>query len=212
MALARPAHPHPNLALAGWGDPAHVPVLSESVLALLRDGLGVGSATPAMNPGRIALPPARIDPSSVSAIVGTQHVCDDRDTRLAHTRGRSTIDLLRLRGDVAQTRAHGATPVGAAKASRARSPSGPRGLPRRAHERMVSDAGLTPQQSFAAPETTSRDSHKQEASSPESPRCTLVRIHRSVLGGTSDAGPASWGLDRRHGGTSGGSRHVRFGE
>lgn len=80
-----------------WGDPAQVPVLSEPVLALLRDGLSVGSPTPAVDPSTIALPPGRIDPRSAAAIVGTQHVRDDRETRLAHTLGRSTVDLLRLR-------------------------------------------------------------------------------------------------------------------
>jgi alkyldihydroxyacetonephosphate synthase len=101
MALARPDRPHPEPALMGWGDPAQIPVLPDGVLALLRDGLGVrapASASP--DPESIVLPEVRSAPeakAALSAIVGAEHVRNDHATRLAHTRGRSTPDLLRLR-------------------------------------------------------------------------------------------------------------------
>ncbi len=85
----------------GWGDPTQVPVLSDAVLALLRDGLGV------RRPGKVALDPTTIELAPVRvgaeplatlrAIVGAEHVRTEHAARLAHTRGRSTPDLLRLR-------------------------------------------------------------------------------------------------------------------
>jgi alkyldihydroxyacetonephosphate synthase len=101
MALARPAAPHPDPALMGWGDPAQVPVLPDGVLAMLRDGLGVrGPAAPGPDPAAIELPEIRIGAAAraaLGAIVSAEHVREDHATRLAHTRGRSTPDLLRLR-------------------------------------------------------------------------------------------------------------------
>jgi alkyldihydroxyacetonephosphate synthase len=85
----------------GWGDPAQVPVLPDTVLAMLRDGLGVRApAAPAPDPEAIELPQIRSTPearAALSAIVGAEHLREDHATRLAHTRGRSTPDLLRLR-------------------------------------------------------------------------------------------------------------------
>jgi alkyldihydroxyacetonephosphate synthase len=97
MALARPQRPHPEPAVGGWGDATLVPELSEAVIKLLRDGLGV-EHPPARR--EIELPPARLDDRAVAAlqaIVGAEHVQSDDDARLAHTGGRSTPDLLRLR-------------------------------------------------------------------------------------------------------------------
>ena len=63
MALARPARPQPDPALMGWGDPAQVPVLPDTVLAMLRDGLGVRApAAPAPDPEAIELPQIRSAP------------------------------------------------------------------------------------------------------------------------------------------------------
>ncbi|HLJ02812.1 MAG TPA: FAD-binding oxidoreductase [Solirubrobacteraceae bacterium] len=97
MALARPQHPHPEPAVGGWGDSAQVPELSEPVINLLRDGLGIEHPPPR---GEIELPARRLDDGAISAleaIVGGEHVHVDDDARLAHTGGRSTPDLLRRR-------------------------------------------------------------------------------------------------------------------
>src|SRR5690348_2754210 len=102
MALARPDRPHPDPALMGWGDAAQVPVLSDQILALLRDGLGVRGPTPPIEPDCIELPAARVDPAELRSLLGAEHVRDDREVRLAHTRGRSTVDLLRLRAGEAR--------------------------------------------------------------------------------------------------------------
>ena len=115
MALARPGHPHPDMALMGWGDAAEVPVLSETVLGLLRDGLGVRQPAPAIDSAAIALAPGRIDGrvrAQLARLLGAGHVADDRATRLGHTRGRSTLDLLRLRaGDASDAPDIVATPA-----------------------------------------------------------------------------------------------------
>ncbi|MGZ4247247.1 MAG: hypothetical protein ACXVUE_02930, partial [Solirubrobacteraceae bacterium] len=45
MPLARPKDPYPDPSWSGWGDPLHVPVLSESMRGLLAQGLGVREAS-----------------------------------------------------------------------------------------------------------------------------------------------------------------------
>ncbi|HZU40482.1 MAG TPA: FAD-binding oxidoreductase [Solirubrobacteraceae bacterium] len=100
MGLARPSQPHPEQALLGYGDAARVPELSPEVLALLRDGLGIRAPRPDPAARDIALPAPRLGEESLAGlreIVGAGHVRADREARLAHTRGRSTTDLLRLR-------------------------------------------------------------------------------------------------------------------
>jgi alkyldihydroxyacetonephosphate synthase len=101
VALARPPAPYPAPSWWGWGDPAQVPVLTDRILSLLRDGLGVREGRP--HPGavaEVALPPSRLPPDTVAAlgaVVGPEHAVADDETRLRHTRGRSTPDLLRIR-------------------------------------------------------------------------------------------------------------------
>ncbi len=104
--LARPARPYPEPALGGWGDAAKVPELSDAVRALLRDGLGVVDApAPAPSPADISLPDIRLSDPQMAALaqaVGQDNLAADQASRLAHTLGRSTPDLLRLRaGDAA---------------------------------------------------------------------------------------------------------------
>ena len=41
MSELRPNEPYPDISWWGWGDPAQVPVLPESVQKLLAQGLGV---------------------------------------------------------------------------------------------------------------------------------------------------------------------------
>jgi len=100
MACSRPSAPAPELSWWGWGDPEQVPELPPSLRRLLEDGLGVRSG-----PGRpraVELPPSRLDPEPFIALLGREHVAADGDARLRHLRGKSTLDLLRLRaGDVA---------------------------------------------------------------------------------------------------------------
>src|SRR5690348_314821 len=90
----------------GWGDPAHTPVLPDAVLKLLTDGLGVreGPGHPG-SMSELELAPPRLERQAASAlaeVVGQEWALDDHETRIRHVRGKSTIDLLRLRlGDVA---------------------------------------------------------------------------------------------------------------
>ena len=107
MALARPPAAYPDTSWWGWGDPAEIPVLSENMLRLLREGLGVRDAArprPA-SIGGVSLPAPRLPPDSadvLAAVVGAEHARADAEARIRHTRGKSTPDLLRLRaGDAA---------------------------------------------------------------------------------------------------------------
>ncbi|GIH69778.1 FAD-binding oxidoreductase [Sphaerimonospora thailandensis] len=88
---------HPYL----WGDPAHHGGLSPAILAAL-SALGVTApARPAAEPASVPLPPVALPDSARAALeslVGAEHVDSGHDARLAHTRGWSTPDLLRLRG------------------------------------------------------------------------------------------------------------------
>jgi alkyldihydroxyacetonephosphate synthase len=87
----------------GWGDPAQLPELSEAVRSLLRDGLGV---TAGLNrPGSaedIDLAPVRL-PAELAArftdVVGEPYASSEPEDRLRHALGKSTPDLLLLRGE-----------------------------------------------------------------------------------------------------------------
>jgi alkyldihydroxyacetonephosphate synthase len=98
--LARPRDPYLDGSWSGWGDPRLVPALPERLLAVLRDGLGVsgGSAAPAIT--EISPPPIRLDDATVTVLsraIGEHAVRADAESRIRHTRGKSTPDLLRLR-------------------------------------------------------------------------------------------------------------------
>lgn len=101
MTPSRPAEPHPALAWAGWGDPSQVPVLSQQVLDLLAQGLGVrGPASPSVSLEAVSLPEPRLSPELrgvLAGVVGGENVLADQEARVRHTRGKSTPDLLRLR-------------------------------------------------------------------------------------------------------------------
>jgi alkyldihydroxyacetonephosphate synthase len=86
---------------SGWGDPAEAVELPAAIDQLLQQGLGVkgpGRHAPALTEIRlpeIALPDdARV---AIVAIVGDEYVRDDSESRIRHTRGKSTPDLLKLR-------------------------------------------------------------------------------------------------------------------
>jgi alkyldihydroxyacetonephosphate synthase len=101
MALAHPPDRYPDPSWSGWGDPAIAPVLPDAVRALLSDGLGVRPAPAAPGPIEDLIPPpprlARGMAASLTALVGADNALDDDETRIRHTRGKSTPDLLRLR-------------------------------------------------------------------------------------------------------------------
>ncbi|MGZ4196420.1 MAG: FAD-binding oxidoreductase [Solirubrobacteraceae bacterium] len=101
MPLARPTDPYPDPSWSGWGDPLHVPVLSESMRGLLAQGLGVREASrTAASLTEVTLAASRLDPAAVAelaAVVGDEHALADDETRVRHTRGKSLTDLLRLR-------------------------------------------------------------------------------------------------------------------
>ncbi|TDC71303.1 FAD-binding oxidoreductase [Actinomadura sp. GC306] len=86
---------------SGWGDPDRAAPLPEPVAALLRDMLGVRPAErpPAALAG-VEPPACRLDAADLTAlakIVGDSGVRADTETRVRHTRGKSTPDLLRIR-------------------------------------------------------------------------------------------------------------------
>jgi alkyldihydroxyacetonephosphate synthase len=86
----------------GWGDPAKAVQLSPAVARLLEQALGVPPAPPAPAPviDGVALPDPALPAGTVdelAAIVGAGHVLTSAADRVRHTRGKSTVDLLRIR-------------------------------------------------------------------------------------------------------------------
>jgi alkyldihydroxyacetonephosphate synthase len=77
-------------SLYGWGDPSQVPELPRAIL----EALGVRGAAP---PAEIELPPARLEDATVEALAAVCEIRSDDESRLRHTRGKSTTDLLRMR-------------------------------------------------------------------------------------------------------------------
>lgn len=99
-----------DMLWSGWGDPARATPLPDSVIALLRDLLGVKprSTEPIVLEEilqAITVPEPPLDPAArqdlLAAVGGEEHLRTDAESRLRHTRGKSTPDLLRIReGDV----------------------------------------------------------------------------------------------------------------
>ncbi|MET7639626.1 FAD-binding oxidoreductase [Streptomyces sp. NPDC005438] len=85
----------------GWGDPGQAKPLPEEATRLLRDLLGVRPAeTPAVPLDQLTPPPGRLAPEARTALVeavGEEHLREDDETRVRHTGGKSTPDLLRMR-------------------------------------------------------------------------------------------------------------------
>ncbi|WP_214320117.1 FAD-binding oxidoreductase [Nonomuraea sediminis] len=82
----------------GWGDPARARELPDQVRALLHDLLGVRPpAAPPVSLAEVRLPPPAPVPVSLAEIVGSAHVLTDHESRVRHTRGKSTPDLMRIR-------------------------------------------------------------------------------------------------------------------
>ncbi|MFF7856315.1 FAD-linked oxidase C-terminal domain-containing protein [Streptomyces sp. NPDC007904] len=96
-----------DMLWSGWGDPARATPLPGTVTDLLRDLLGVkprGTGPVALHDLTVPESPlaAGAHRALVTALGGEEHVRTDPETRVRHTRGKSTPDLLRIRdGDVA---------------------------------------------------------------------------------------------------------------
>ncbi|WP_217213094.1 FAD-binding oxidoreductase [Streptomyces sp. AC550_RSS872] len=91
-----------DMLWSGWGDPAKAAPLPETVTGLLRDLLGVKPRTAGpVDLEDIAVPQPGLEPAAhqalFTAVGGEEHVRTDADTRIRHTRGKSTPDLLRIR-------------------------------------------------------------------------------------------------------------------
>ncbi|WP_395104861.1 FAD-binding oxidoreductase [Actinomadura sp. SCN-SB] len=91
-----------DMLWSGWGDPARATPLPDSVVKLLRDLLGVPAGdVPPVALDEIAPPESRLPADCVEALAGAvggaEHVRVDAESRIRHTRGRSTPDLLRIR-------------------------------------------------------------------------------------------------------------------
>jgi alkyldihydroxyacetonephosphate synthase len=71
-----------------------VPTLPEAVLKLLHDGLGVREPSP---PADVRLPDPRLPAAIATELERVCELRSDPETRLHHTRGKSTPDLLRIR-------------------------------------------------------------------------------------------------------------------
>ncbi|TDD78038.1 hypothetical protein E1298_28955, partial [Actinomadura rubrisoli] len=91
-----------DMLWSGWGDPARATPLPEPMVGLLRDLLGVRPAEavpPALDD--VQVPASRLSPDDLDALAeavhGMDHVRTDTETRVRHTRGKSTSDLLRIR-------------------------------------------------------------------------------------------------------------------
>ncbi len=85
---------------ARWGDPDAAAPLSETARGLVE--LAFGPAVPrATTPlDQVRLPSSALAPDlleQLRGLVGADHVHDDHEARVRHTRGRSTPDLLRMR-------------------------------------------------------------------------------------------------------------------
>ncbi|HZK36859.1 MAG TPA: FAD-binding protein, partial [Aeromicrobium sp.] len=86
---------------ARWGDPALATPLPDAVRSLVIGALGVsGEPTITVEMEDVRLPeetlPAEFA-SAVESLLGAEHVRTDHETRVRHTRGKSTPDLLKIR-------------------------------------------------------------------------------------------------------------------
>ncbi|WP_093171459.1 FAD-binding oxidoreductase [Sinosporangium album] len=85
----------------GWGDPDKEADLPEGVRTLLRDLLGVREPTArAVALDAVRLPPPALPPAferELAALLGQDALRLDHESRVRHTRGKSTPDLLRMR-------------------------------------------------------------------------------------------------------------------
>src|ERR1700736_4214943 len=97
-----PSDPCPEMSWSGWGDPAQIPALGADVRQLLAGALGItgDQDTPPPTIDGVRIPVARLSTDAcrqLEAIVGAENALADDESRVRHTRGKSTPDLLRLR-------------------------------------------------------------------------------------------------------------------
>jgi alkyldihydroxyacetonephosphate synthase len=87
-----------DMLWSGWGDPERAERLPDSVMDLLRELLGVrGEPAQPVKLGEIEPPAPRLSARVLADVVGDAYVRTDDETRIRHTRGKSTPDLLRIR-------------------------------------------------------------------------------------------------------------------
>src|SRR4051794_39283830 len=87
-----------DMLWSGWGDPARATPLPEPVVGLLRDLLGVKPLTaPPLDLADVTVPEPRLTAEAVRALAAVAEVRTDAESRIRHTRGKSTSDLLRIR-------------------------------------------------------------------------------------------------------------------
>ena len=85
---------------ARWGDPGLAQPLPESARGLVEAAFGPLVDRPTVDLAAVRLPEPALAPELVDglrALVGAEHVHLDHETRVRHTRGKSTPDLLRMR-------------------------------------------------------------------------------------------------------------------
>jgi alkyldihydroxyacetonephosphate synthase len=89
-----------------WGDPAEAAPLTESARGLVELAFGPTEGLSTTPLQEVSLPPVGMEGNLLAglrAIVGTDNVDTGREARVRHTRGRSTLDLLRMRaGDASE--------------------------------------------------------------------------------------------------------------
>jgi len=89
------------MSWSGWGNPADAAELPEAARELVQQALGVRHhAPPVVELEAVRLPKARLPASARRRLldaIGDANLRDDPETRVRHTRGKSTPDLLRIR-------------------------------------------------------------------------------------------------------------------
>ena len=85
---------------SGWGDPAHAAPLPPALRGLLEQALGLRAGPPPVALNQVRLPPVALGSdvlAELAGVVGDAHVDTTDEARVRHTRGKSTVDLLRIR-------------------------------------------------------------------------------------------------------------------
>ena len=85
---------------ARWGDPDQAEPLSDAARALVELAFGPAVEQPTTPLADVRLPDPALDQAMLDelrGLLGADHVRTDHETRVRHTRGKSTLDLLRMR-------------------------------------------------------------------------------------------------------------------
>src|SRR5262245_3143075 len=89
----------PPMKWNAWGDPAEAKPLSQGILSLLKQALGIDDAGAAdLEPEQVRLRPPALSPADregLAAVVGAEYCGVDDRARLLRAGGKSTLDLLR---------------------------------------------------------------------------------------------------------------------